>query len=117
MHRARCVTMSEAEEMTIEEIKEKYKNRWVLVEVVEEDELQRPVKVRFITHSKTRDEIHEALKEHKGYTYHFYTGRIPREAYVVAFSELSCALKYDTRSIKNVTRVTDQGSCLKALGL
>ena len=71
--------------MTIEEIREKYKNQWVLVEVLEEDELQRPVKVKLITHSKTRDEIYEALREYKGYTSHFYTGRIPREGYVVAF--------------------------------
>lgn len=77
--------MSKSKETTIDEIKEKYKNRWVLVEVLEEDELQRPVKVRFITHSKTRDEIYEALKNHKSYTYHFYTGKIPREGYVVAF--------------------------------
>ena len=77
--------MSEAEEVTIEEIKEKYRNQWVLVEVLEEDELQRPVKVKLITHSKTRDEIYEALREYKGYTYHFYTGRIPKEGYVVAF--------------------------------
>lgn len=77
--------MSEAEEMTIEEIREKYKNRWVLVEVLEEDELQRLVKVKFITCSKTRDQIYEALKEHEYYTYHFYTGEIPKEGYVVAF--------------------------------
>ena len=77
--------MSEAEEITIEEIKEKYRDQWVLVEILEEDELQRPVKVKLITHSKTRDEIYEVLKEHKGYTYHFYTGKIPKEGYVVAF--------------------------------
>jgi hypothetical protein len=77
--------MSNLDEMTIDEIKEKYKNQWVLVEVLEEDELQRPVRVRFITHSKTRDGIYEALKNHTGYTYHFYTGKIPKEGYVVAF--------------------------------
>lgn len=77
--------MSQPKEMTIEEIKEKYKNQWVLVEVLEEDELQQPLKVNLLAHSKTRDEIYEALKKHPGYTYHFYTGKIPKEGYVVAF--------------------------------
>jgi hypothetical protein len=41
----RLTTMSQPKEMTIEEIKEKYKNQWVLAEVLEEDELQWPLKL------------------------------------------------------------------------
>ena len=52
---------------------------------MEEDELQRPIRAKLVTHRNTRDEIYEALRKHKGYTSHFYTGRIPREGYVVAF--------------------------------
>lgn len=77
--------MSEAEVMTIQEIKSRFKDEWVLVEILEEDELQRPQKVRLIIHSKIRDEIYEALKEYRGYTYQFYTGKIPKKGYVVAF--------------------------------
>lgn len=77
--------MSGSKEVTIEELKDQYQNEWVLVEVLEEDEIQRPIRVRLITHSKTREEIHEALKEHSGYTYHFFTGKIPKEGYAVAF--------------------------------
>lgn len=78
----RMTMVSKRKEMTLEEIRERYRNEWVLVEVLEEDELQRPVKVRFITHSENRDIIYEALRKHKGYTYHFYTGTIPKEGYV-----------------------------------
>ena len=45
--------------MTIEEIKGKYKDEWVLVEVLEEDELNRPMNVRLIAHSKNRDDIYD----------------------------------------------------------
>ncbi|MGC1122994.1 MAG: hypothetical protein WBA22_18080 [Candidatus Methanofastidiosia archaeon] len=76
--------MSGSKEVTIEELKDQYQNEWVLVEV-EEDEVQRPIRVSLIIHSKTREEIHEALKEHSGYTYHFYTGKIRKEGYAVAF--------------------------------
>jgi hypothetical protein len=77
--------MSGSKKVTIEELKDQYQDEWVLVEVLEEDELQRPTKMRLITHSETREEIYEALKEHSGYTYHFYTGKIPKEGYAVAF--------------------------------
>ncbi len=71
--------------MSIEEVKREYKNEWVLVEVLEEDELNRPTRVRLITHSKNRDEIYEALNKNKRYTFHFYTGEIPKKGYAVAF--------------------------------
>ncbi|NQE52195.1 hypothetical protein C5S29_01280 [ANME-1 cluster archaeon GoMg3.2] len=75
--------------MKIEEIKRRYKDEWVLVEVLAEDELREPVEVELIAHSKARDEIYEALKETKTkYTYQFYTGEIPKKGYAVAFDEL-----------------------------
>jgi hypothetical protein len=77
--------MSDPKEMTIEEVRNRFKDEWVLVEVLREDELQRPQKVRLIIHSKRREEIYEALKEHKDYTYQFYTGKIPKKGYAVAF--------------------------------
>jgi hypothetical protein len=73
------------EVMDIQEIKEKYKNEWVLVEVIEEDELQKAKKVKLISHAKTRDGIYKALKENKKYTYQFYTGEIPEKGFAVAF--------------------------------
>ena len=70
-------------------IKRKYKNEWVLVEVIEEDELGQPIDVGLIAHSKSRDEIYNALMKTKTrYTYQFYTGEIPKKGYAVAFHEI-----------------------------
>ncbi len=71
---------------TIEEIKKKFRDEWVLVEVLEKDELNHPTKGIVITHSKNRDDIYDALKETKGkHTYQFWTGKIPDKGYAVAF--------------------------------
>ena len=74
-------------EITIKEIKEKYKDEWVLVEVLEEDELNRPIKVRLIAHSRNRDDIYEELEniENKKHVATFYTGKIPEKGYAVAY--------------------------------
>ncbi len=72
--------------MNIGEIRERYKDEWVLVEVLKEDENGNPVEVRLIEHSKNRDNIYDKLKETKGKdTYQFYTGEIPNKGYAVAF--------------------------------
>lgn len=71
--------------MKINEIKERYKDEWVLVEVLEEDELNRPTDVRLIAHSKNRDDTYEAMsKTSAKHIAHFYTGELPQE-YAVAF--------------------------------
>ncbi len=71
----------------VEEIKRKYKDEWVLAEVLEEDELGQPTEVELIAHSKAREEIYDALKETKAkYTYQFYTGEIPKKGYAAAFN-------------------------------
>lgn len=80
--------------MNIKKVKKRYRNEWVLVEVLEEDELNRPINVRLIAHSKNRDDTYKAMKKTKSkYTYHFYTGKIPKKGYAVAFhgeDALSC---------------------------
>lgn len=71
--------------MKIEQVKKKYPKEWVLTEVLKED-LNEPEEVRVIKHSKDREEIYEALKKTKvKHTFHFYTGKIPKEGYAVAF--------------------------------
>lgn len=73
----------------VEEIKERYKDEWVLVEVMKEDELGQPIDVELIAHSKSRDEIYDTLMETKTKsTYQFYTGEIPKKGYAVAFYEI-----------------------------
>ena len=72
--------------MNIEEIKEKYKDEWVLIEVTEVDGLGRPLKGNVIAHSKTRDDTYEAMKHTNAKDIaHFYTGKIPKKGYAVAF--------------------------------
>ena len=73
--------------MNIAEIKKKYKNEWILVEVLEEDELNRPVRVRLIAHSKNRDDIYDKLDdvEDGKHVATFYSGEIPEKNYAVAF--------------------------------
>lgn len=71
---------------SIEEIKEEYKDEWVLVEVIEENERGEPTKVELIAHSKCRDDTYDAMSEASAkYLYHFYTGEIPKKGYAVAF--------------------------------
>jgi len=72
--------------MRIEEVKKQYPNEWVLAEVLKEDELGRPTEVTVIAHSKNRDDTYAAMRNTKSkYTYHFYTGEIPKKGYAVAF--------------------------------
>lgn len=72
--------------MKIEDLKKQYKDEWVLVEVLEEDELNMPTNVRLIAHSKNRDDTYKAMKESKAkHLAHFYTGEIPKKGYAVAF--------------------------------
>ena len=71
--------------MRIEEIKQQYKDEWVLVEILREDKLNRPIDVELIAHSKDREDIYKAMKGKKfRYTYHFYNGKAPK-GYIAAF--------------------------------
>lgn len=70
----------------IEEIKKKFKDEWVLVEVLEKDEFNQPTKGRVIAHSRNRDDTYDAMSTAKAeHLYHFYTGEIPKKGYAVAF--------------------------------
>ena len=73
--------------MKIEEVKQKYKDEWVLVEVLEEDEMNRPTDVKLIANSKNRDDIYDKLEktENGKHVATFYTGKIPEKGYAVAF--------------------------------
>jgi len=75
--------------MKIEEIKNLYKDEWILVEVLEVNESGEPTEVNFIAHSKNRDETYAAMKKTKAkHVSHFYTGKIPKKGYAVAFKWL-----------------------------
>lgn len=47
--------------MKVSEVKKKFKNTWVLAEVVKENELNQPTDVKPIMASKERDEIYDRM--------------------------------------------------------
>lgn len=70
----------------LEEIKQQYRDEWILVEIVVEDPEGNPTKVRLLAHSNDRDEIYETLRRARSLpTYHFFNGPIPKEGYAAAF--------------------------------
>lgn len=72
--------------MRLEEVKKKYRDEWILVEILKEDELGNPIEVNVQAHSKSRDDVYKALKTTKAkYISTLYTGEIPKEGYAVAF--------------------------------
>ena len=77
--------MSTASEiLSMEELTQKFKDEWVVVEVIE-DEFGEPKKVRVIADSKNRDEIYRKQKLVEGDIAVFYTGEIPK-GYAVVFN-------------------------------
>lgn len=70
----------------VEEIKRKYREEWVLAEVIEEDEFGQPTEVEMIAHSKARDEIYDKQRELNKDIAIIYTGEIPKKGYAVAFN-------------------------------
>lgn len=70
--------------MKIDEIKKKYKDEWVLINVLKVDEFGAPVEGEVVAHSKSRDEIYEKQRKMKGDLAIFYTGEIPKVGYMLA---------------------------------
>ena len=47
--------------MKINEIKKKYKDEWLVAEILKEDRLGEPIEVKVLAHSKSRDDTYKAL--------------------------------------------------------
>ena len=77
--------MAMSEIVPIKELEKRYQDEWILVEVVEENEFQEPIKGKLIAHSKDRDELYERMKEAIGDISLFFAGDIPKKGYAVAF--------------------------------
>jgi hypothetical protein len=69
----------------IAEESKRYRDEWLLFEVVELDERQWPVRGRLLCHSTSRDQIHEvAMRHRESELQTLYTGDpVPDDAYVV----------------------------------
>ena len=72
--------------MKIEDVRKKYPDQWVLVEVTKIDRMGNIIGGKVIANSKNRDDTYKKMKETKARDIaHFYTGEIPQKGYAVAF--------------------------------
>lgn len=73
--------------MKVKELYKKYKNQWVLAEVLKENKINEPIEVKPLYHSPDREKVYDYLGKIKKGTYvaTFYTGKIPTKGYAVAF--------------------------------
>jgi hypothetical protein len=71
--------------MNIEEIKNKYRDEWLLIRVTLTNERDQPLEGEVALHSKNRDEVYEAQKDLKGDFYITYSGELPNKGFAVAF--------------------------------
>lgn len=56
----------------------KHQDEWLLFEVVETDDIDRPIRGRLLACSRSRDEIHEVVMKHRGSDLQtVYTGGLP----------------------------------------
>lgn len=73
--------------MHISKLKKKYKNTWVLCEVIKEDDKHQAQEVKPIIISGDRNEVYEALQKVKSgaHVATIYTGKVPAKDMVFAF--------------------------------
>ena len=70
---------------SVNELKIRYKDEWILIEVLKKDKLGQPLKGRLIAHSKRRDDVYDVLRKMKGHTAVFFAGEIPKKGYAFCF--------------------------------
>ena len=75
--------------MKIEEIKQKYKNQWLLIKVEKTNKLNQPIDGQLVANSKNRDDIYKKMKSVKGHMYTVYSGKIPQKGFAVAFNDVA----------------------------
>lgn len=73
--------------MKISELKKKYKNKWVLAQIVKEDKFHRALDVKPIVVSSDRNQVYEQLDKLKkgAHVATIYTGEIPPKGFVYTF--------------------------------
>lgn len=74
--------------MKISALKKKFKDEWILAEVLQEDKLNRVVEVKPLVHDSDREVVYNALaKVEKGkHVTTIYTGKIPPKGMAYAFN-------------------------------
>ncbi|MDP3983330.1 MAG: hypothetical protein Q8Q65_04635 [bacterium] len=73
--------------MKIETLKKKFKNQWILAEVLDaKPDTLEPLDAKVIEHSASRAKTYKAMRESKSKRLmHFYNGPVPKKGYAVAF--------------------------------
>ncbi len=73
--------------MHISDLRKKYKNTWVLCEVLKEDDNHQAQEVKPLVISIDRNEVYEALQKVKSgaHVATIYTGKVPAKDMVFAF--------------------------------
>lgn len=76
--------MSEADRMlTLKEIRERYQDEWVLVDVTAQDELKQPTEGRVLVHDRDRDVVYDEWETTPAKdAFVFFTGDIVKKGYV-----------------------------------
>lgn len=70
----------------IEDIKKKFKNEWLLIEVTEFDKtISKSIRGKLLAHSVNRDEIYKKDISHKGFTLIDYSEDKLPKGYAAAF--------------------------------
>ncbi len=71
----------------LKDLEKKFKNEWILTEVLEENEINKPTKMRLIAHSKDRDQVYEAMMKVPDNTHvaTLYAGPPLKQGYAAAF--------------------------------
>lgn len=76
---------TESPVLSLEEIRERFRDRWVLVRVTETDEVGTPRRGVVLTHGTDRDEIARAQRDIDGDLAIFHTGDVPQPGHAIAF--------------------------------
>lgn len=74
--------------MRTENLWKKYKNEWILVEVLKESSQNQPKEVRVLAHGKNREEIYDQLLKMAKKVKHLaiiFAGKVLQEDYAAAF--------------------------------
>jgi hypothetical protein len=69
---------------TIEELKQKYPDEWIIVEVLERDDLGRVKEAKLLGHSRNKGEVDNIMMEYEGLTFTFFSGEIPPRGHALA---------------------------------
>ena len=69
--------------VNIPKTEKRYRDEWLLFEVIEENETEAPIKGTLLAHSPSRAAVYEImLKLKKDYVYMVYTGSRPKKGIV-----------------------------------